>query len=145
MSDERKPIPIEQFGRDYWSTFAYVETRCVDHQGIPHKPNMRANLKRHPEHTHHIPFEKENETFPTRLRDGREINDHDDWDCVDDLSAAGLVLIKCTGAQPVWALTGKGLAAAAALRSHIASGGQIPGFAWEEGAARSKRRTAIRP
>lgn len=31
-------IPIEKFGKDHWSTFAYVETLAVENNGIiiPH-------------------------------------------------------------------------------------------------------------
>lgn len=39
------------WGRDHWSTLAFIETLCVDHHGglsDKHRRNMRCNPERHP-------------------------------------------------------------------------------------------------
>ena len=116
---EIRRMAIEDFGRDHWSAFAYLETRCVDHRGHPDTRHMRADLKRHPGKGHLLSNES-TRPYPTRLRDGTEVHDHDDWDCVDDLEAVGLVRTKGTGTHPRWALTERGAEMAARLRAHLA-------------------------
>ena len=56
------------------------------------------------------------------------IDDHDDWDCVDDLNREGLVKIKGTGIHPKWELTSLGFSVAAQLRKHRARGGRFNTF-----------------
>jgi hypothetical protein len=98
-------IPIEMFGKDHWSTFAYICCRIAGHEGVPEKAHMRTDLDLHPAlGDGHL-----NETkYPTRLAGGVDMPDHDDWDCAEDLEAAGLILQHGTGSNPVFALTDKG-------------------------------------
>lgn len=93
------PIPMERFGKDHWSTFAYVETRAVDHKGTIEHDHMRCDADRHPllalagRRTAVVGFGPTGTTkYPTRVRGG-EVADHDDYDCLDDLVAAGLLTV----------------------------------------------------
>jgi hypothetical protein len=45
-------VPTTQFGTDHWSTFAYVETRAVDHKGLLDHDGMRCHAGRHPAMLH---------------------------------------------------------------------------------------------
>jgi hypothetical protein len=88
------PIEASRFGRDHWSTFAYIETRIVDHKGALSHAHMRCHADRHPV----MMLAKgsglgvaDGSAYPTQLRGGEEARDHDDYDCVDDLIAAGLL------------------------------------------------------
>lgn len=43
-----RPVPVEMWGKDHWSTFGYIETRCVDHDGVPDREHMRCDTDLHP-------------------------------------------------------------------------------------------------
>lgn len=96
------PISPSRFGADHWSTFAYVETRIVDYKGALNHEHMRCHTDRHPV----MMFAKgpglgaaDGSAYPTRLR-GEEIRDHDDYDCIDDLIAAGLLAVRMPEVGP---------------------------------------------
>lgn len=126
-----KKIPIEQFGRDHWNTFAYIETVCVDQGGVPDKNRMRVNDKLHPglagqyqmrDGVHWKP------EYSTRLKghaehDKRQQRGHDDWHCADDLEAAGLIKQEGTGLNPTFRMTEAGIQLISQLRRHKAAGG----------------------
>ena len=116
----RQSIPMSQFGRDHWSTFAYLESRCVNHRGRPDRQHMRCDPERHPLHQNRGTHTGKTPS-PTRLGNGNEVHEHDDWDCVDDLATAGLVQIEGSGIDPIWRLTEHGHKVAAALRRHLAT------------------------
>lgn len=118
-------IQLEKFGRDHWSLFAYIETRCVDYGGELNKLHMRCDQDRHPAHRH--AGCREGVKYPTRLK-GDEVQDHDDWDCANDLESAGLIQIGGTGLHPVFRLTKEGRRVAALLREHKANGGKFAAF-----------------
>jgi hypothetical protein len=63
----------------------------------------------------------------TRLRDGTVVPDHDDWDCVEDLLAAGLLTAIPDPDHPdrwgIIRLTPAGQEHVAALRVHKQQGG----------------------
>lgn len=113
------PVPVENFGKDHWSTLLYVESRCVDYEGRPDRAHMRTDVDRHP----HLRGQRNSHKtkYPTQIRDG-VLPDHDDWDCVEDLIAAGFMEDLGTGVQPLWKLTPKGWKVAGALRQHRAKG-----------------------
>lgn len=99
---DRPPVPVEQFGSDHWSTFAYVETRAVDHHGILDHDRMRCDADRHPilataGRVNSARGLTSRQKYPTRLRSTAEapveLADHDDYDCLDDLVAAGLLTV----------------------------------------------------
>lgn len=131
-------VPLAVFGKDHWSTFAYLETVTVDKHGRIDHDKMRTHAVRHPGEmarkspvTQLVFSEDMGRNYPTRIKasvtpdaDGRygalDLNDHDDYDCMADLEAAGL--LERTSADTV-ALTALGQAVAAELRSHKAGGG----------------------
>lgn len=120
-------IPMDQWGRDHWSTFAYVETRIVEHKGVLDIRHMRCDPSLHPLLAH--AGSHSSKLHPTRLRVGTQAQ-HDDWSCLDDAEAAGLLRNIGTGMNRVYALTDAGHHAAAALRRHQAQGGGFAGFSY---------------
>jgi len=124
---------------------------------------MRCEAQRHPlllsSRMSHV---ANNGPYPTRLRDGVELQDHDDWDCLADCVAAGLLEMQGLpegyldvepgkrgkiypqlkrrknslgyewDGHPKVRLTEEGIQAAAALRAHKANGGQFSDFAWPQ-------------
>jgi hypothetical protein len=102
------PVPMERWGKDHWSTFAYVETRIVDHKGKLNADHMRTHANRHPM----LLAAKRvgrmfggGDAYPTRLKRALplgqvtgdpqpvELPHHDDYDCLDDAIAAGLLTV----------------------------------------------------
>lgn len=84
-------VPVSKWGKDHWSTFAYLETRAVDHKGIVDNSRMRCNVRLHKE----FAFENfgnvvSGDKYPTRLKQG-ELEKHDDWSCLEDMVATGLL------------------------------------------------------
>lgn len=112
-------IPPKDWGKDHWSTLLYLETRVVDHGGLimRNDPHMRGHR------------EGDGEVYPTRLRDGVEVFGHDDFDCVQDMVAAGLV--KAPGGSR-YVLTDLGWTAAGLLRRHKAEEKGIATFRWSQ-------------
>lgn len=99
---EGNPIPVTLFGKDHYEAFLYVETRCVDNKGSLKHDHLRCNTSRHPvmaaASTRIGPVGNIN--YSTRIKeswkrgaDGKhgfvEIEDHDDYDCLLDMRAAG--------------------------------------------------------
>jgi len=138
--DER--IPMERWGKDHWSTLAYLECRIVDHRGRISHDHMRCHAGRHPAMLHakrrgNLFGNGDGSAYPTRLKDG-ELPDHDDYDCIDDMIAAGLVTVTMPPApegvlvtglveselmtRATYALTDEGRRLCAALRAHKAAG-----------------------
>ena len=118
-----KAIPIEEFGEDHWSTFVYLETRCVDHKGEVNRMHMRCDRDRHPQFAHNDIVTK----FPTHTKKGK-VKEHDDWDCLDDCEQAGLAVNTGTRLHRVYKLTPLGHRVAAQLRQHKADGGNYHSF-----------------
>lgn len=102
-----KPVPMRRWGEDHWTTFAYVETRWVDHRGMLSHDQMRCDRQRHPmfysakRRPIMLGTDADGAKCPTRLNtetpggDGRwgavELPGHDDYDCLDDLIREGLI------------------------------------------------------
>lgn len=126
--DQPGAVPMKDWGKDHWSTFAYIETRIVDYGGVPNREHMRCNAKIHPGLTNSANrmFSSDKE-YPTRLKTGQK-QDHDDWSCLDDAESAGLLLNIGTGVNPVFKLTPLGQTVAAQLREFKAKGGQFRDF-----------------
>ncbi len=127
-----RPVPMSLWGKDHWSMLGYAECRCVDNGGEPCKDHMRTDIDRHPGlcggEVRRAMVELGNAKYPTRLRDGLTMSDHDDWDCADDLEAAGLLEILGTGLYPVWRMTEAGTAMASKLRQHKTGGSSFSSF-----------------
>ena len=109
---------IEEWGKDHWSLFAYVETRCVETGGKLEPAHMRRGTE-----------------SPTRLKT-REIDNHNDFDVLDDLEFHGLAVNRGSGINPLMELTAKGWEMASRLRQWKAQGGNFHGFSpdWQPGA-----------
>ena len=88
------PVPVTEFGKDHWSTLAYIETRIVDHGGLLMADQMRCHSGRHPmlaaARRRSLLDDSDGSQYPTQLKNGK-LEDHDDYDCADDLIAAGLL------------------------------------------------------
>ena len=130
---EMKPIPMSRWGKDHWSTLAYLETLAVEKKGlaIPVKARMRTNEIRHPHLRGTLPMDMggalNGSSYPTRLKDG-EVKEHDDWDCVDDAVEEGLVEDVGTGLNRAYKFTKLGKQVMAKLRQHKMDGGNFPDF-----------------
>lgn len=113
------PIPIERWGQDHMTTLAYLETRVVDHRGKIADPQMSSDGER----------------YPSRLKGKAVAKGHDDWDCLADAYAHGMITVEALpGDRPVngrllsrlshtgsaFGLTDYGWEVAHALRRHIA-------------------------
>ncbi len=75
---------LESFGKDHWTTFMYLEMCCVEYKGVPDDlRRMRCDPKRHPllAHADLLGVLHDGGKYPTRLKGGVELQDHDDWDC----------------------------------------------------------------
>lgn len=96
---------MERWGKDHWSALAYIETRVTDHGGRLDHRHMR----------------DDGEAYPTRLANG-ELRGHDDYECLNDMEVAGLVVARDTGTFPVASLTALGWAIAGRLREHRGRG-----------------------
>lgn len=135
-------VPIEQWGKDHWSTLAFIECLCVDNSGSltdANRARLRCNDKTHPGYSLRLTDAGDwKPSYGSRLKgywkpDGtqdksRQLSDHDDWDCIEDFEAAGLLENLNTGMNPVFKLTEKGLALAAQVRAHKAGGGHFATF-----------------
>lgn len=101
------PVPMCRWGKDHWGTFAYVDTRWVDHCGMLDHDRMRCDRLRHPvfysAKGRPIAFgtDVDGARYPTRLKtetpgaDGSWgvvlLADHDDYDCLADAIHEGLI------------------------------------------------------
>lgn len=118
---------MNQFGKDHWSMLAYLETLCVDAKdefGLIDKTKVRCNSSTHPLLSQNGFAWKE--SWGTRLNSG-VLENHDDWDCLDDLENEGLVEVFSL-TQGIVKMTSKGMAVASELRNHKASGGYYSNF-----------------
>ncbi len=130
---EMKHIPINEWGKDHWSTLAYLETLAVDGRdgwAIPVNARMRTNEIRHPHLIGTTGIESDalhGSKYPTRLKYG-EVKGHDDWDCVDDAIKEGLVKDVGTGLNRAYKFTKLGKKVIAKLRQHKMDGGNFGDF-----------------
>lgn len=143
-------ISVAKFGKDHWSLLAYVEHTCVNGtggQGELDRSKMRCNSKRHPELAGNFSsllsdggwklsystrlagyFDFAERSDPEKaILSQVQVRDHEDWDCLEDLGAAGYVdvLSRINGRMQ---MTDAGLAVSAELRAFKAKGGQFAGF-----------------
>ena len=139
--------PVVRFGKDHWSLLAYVEHCCVNSRdgiGAIDYRRVRCNPARHPTqcgvYSQDIPWKV---SFSTRLAGfgafpehadtqaaiaaGLQVQDHDDWDCLEDLEAAGYIEVVSMANGRI-SMTSRGNAIAAQLRSHKTSGGLFGTF-----------------
>lgn len=95
-------LPIDQWGKDHWSAFAYIETRCVDNKGVLKNANMRTHAGRHPLFmARGFGTPGDGSRYPT-IHKGGELTDHDDWDCLYDIVQMGLLVIVQPKDDALW-------------------------------------------
>ncbi|VTU42999.1 MULTISPECIES: hypothetical protein [unclassified Variovorax] len=135
-------IPSSAWGKDHWSTLSYVEAVATDCAGfqVGADARMRSTRRNLRVMQSECPRPKRAgaRSWPhavdshhgTRLRDGSEVDGHDDWACLQDLAAEGLFTSNEQDIEPgeVLHLSKKGKAWASALRSHKQAGGAFSTF-----------------
>ncbi len=132
---ENDRIDSAFWGKEHWALLGYVETRCVDNKIRPKtswaeldRNHMRCDVDRHPQHANSANRSVPSKKYPTRLAEGIELKDHDDYDCLDDLESHGLIIIGGTGMFPTVKMTKLGLEVSSELRAHKASGKNFAEF-----------------
>lgn len=127
--------PVSAFGRDHASLLAHIEYICVNSAGKGHgeidSAKLRCNPETHPHksRTHRGGTRGWEDAHGTRLKDGSVLPKHDDWDCIEDMEAAGLVDL-LSYANGLIKLTEKGSATVARINKHKAGGGSFSDFEW---------------
>lgn len=97
-------VPLALFGKDHWSTLAYIESCLVDKGGfqVGFDPRMRQGRAHFRVMRRDCARPQQSRTgadmgvtmdakYSTRLRDGVVVDGHDDWHCVQDMVNAGLL------------------------------------------------------
>lgn len=139
-------VPMRMWGRDHWSTLAYIESVEVECRGfqIGYDPRMKSNRRhfrvmreecprpKRPTQIGDIGFPMELK-HSTVLKDGRLVEGHDDWMCVQDMASEGLFTADVSDVQPgaTLRLSAKGRRIASQIREHKASGGNFSNFVAE--------------
>jgi hypothetical protein len=82
-------LPPAVWGKDHFSTLAYLEACAVDHSGTVSNARLRCDARLHPAVVDR-PLVEARE-YPTILRDDKLQAGHDDWSCIEDFVAAGLL------------------------------------------------------
>jgi hypothetical protein len=131
------------WGRDHWSTLAYLDTVMTDCAGFEmgSDARMRANRRnarvmaavprpKRVRSAHASPLPGTLAIEGSRLKDGQTVAGHDDWNCIEDMAQAGLFNIGPLGLAPgkVLKLSPLGRAVVARLRQHKQDGGQFAQF-----------------
>lgn len=119
-------IEIGKWGRDHWSTLLYLETRCVDYRGQIAIEKMRTDGTIHPQYLHR--GRDAHGKYPTILRDGSKVDDHDDWSCVEDMEREGLLKQIGWSRNPRVRLTEKGWECVSQIRQWRASERTLDSF-----------------
>jgi len=139
-------IPIDDWGKDHWSLLGYLETRVVETLkdspscGEINRAQIRCNVERHG-HLFSGLLEdvgkRWHTKYGTRLRGffregqdndlGRQLAHHDDWDCLDDMEAAGLIEV-LSEINGYIRMTDDGHTVAGQLRDHLGRGGTFACF-----------------
>lgn len=136
-------IPPEFWGKDHWTTLAYVESVMTDCGGfqLGADSRMRTN-RRNFRVMSEFPTPKRSgsETFgatgfypsqsPTRLNNDTDVEGHDDWNCLEDMAAIGLFDVSGLHLEPkkVIHLSLTGQKVSAALRAHKQAGNSFSTF-----------------
>lgn len=137
-------IAVNLWGKDHWSTLAYVETVMVECAGfqIGSDARMRSNRRnfrvmheqcRHPKRPERSTASMAVSMVPqhgTRLNNGTKVEDHDDWACIQDMAQAGLFTVSVDAVEPKQVLhfSPIGSTIAVQLRNHKAAGGMFATF-----------------
>jgi hypothetical protein len=133
--DRESYVTLDKWGKDHWSAFAYADCRATDNKGVLRNEHMRCNSRLHRVFAHSQNPAK----YPTRLKEGT-LNRHDDWSCLEDAVAMGLIemwwkshpMKLFGGAKAKVEFTPEGQRIAGELRAHKANGGTFATFAVSE-------------
>lgn len=121
-------ILVKYFGKDHWSLLAYIETRCVDFDGVLDRRHLRCNNS-HLLHSHIGGWDDKYSTRLNTLASKTRVMaiGHDDHDCLEDLENAGFIKI-ISNANLLVKMTELGLNISSKIRAHKASGGNFAKF-----------------
>lgn len=141
-------IPISHWGRDHWTTLAYIETVMVDMGGfqVGSDARMKSNRRNYRVMARDCPkpLRATNQAaslalvmephHATKLNDGQQVPNHDDWACVQDMGAEGLFAEGIDNIEPgvVLKFSEKGNRVANALREFRRGGGKMADFRWPD-------------
>jgi hypothetical protein len=135
-------IDIHLWGKDHWSTLAYIETVMVECGGfqVGYDYRMKTN-RRHSRVMQECPFPKRptrsigrgvvmKPENATKLSDGQIVEDHDDWCCVQDMADYGFFNLQPDDIDPGVTLlfSPYGQNVALELRKHKLNGGSFGDF-----------------
>lgn len=136
-------IPMEFWGKNHWSTLAYIETVMVETGGFevgfdPRMTQNRRNFRvmaeqnpkpKRPGRTPSMAFSSPMDVkYSTALNNGQKVDRHDDWCCVQDFAASGLLTTKEFEPKDVLHLSEFGQKVCAALRIHKQNGHNFASF-----------------
>ena len=129
-----KRLPVALWGRDHFSTLLYIETTITDGKGDGYGRPHIARMRQEPGRPRRGHGRDEpglggvgGKRYPSRLGDGTALLGHDDWDCVDDMVAQGVMIREEEGGSgkfPIVKLTAFGRVYAASLREHLGNNGR---------------------
>jgi len=133
-------VPVALFGKDHWSTLAYMETVMVECAGfeVGFDPRMRQNRRNYRVMWEQVPHPKRVDSrsargmvmdlkYSTKMKDGSVVQGHDDWSCVQDMANAGF-LTAVVEPGKVLHLTPLGRKMSDELRAHKRAGGSFGNF-----------------
>lgn len=121
-TDTDIPTPIDTWGKDHWSTYAYAHTRAVDYKGVLSRAHMRGC------NDGMFAISTPAGKYPTRLKGGMEIQNHSDLDCLLDAEAYELLTVEPYDGTYRVVFTDKGNVLAGKLFAHKADGGRWANF-----------------
>jgi hypothetical protein len=120
-------VPMNKWGKDHWSMLGYLGTLAPDGEDI-FPPRIRQKRSRHwkPEYGTRLHGYFDDKNNPALL-----LTDHDDWDCLHDMEAEGLV-VRPSGASTTFGFTPKGHEFVSALNRHKSEGGHFYNFSMSD-------------
>ena len=124
-------VQIERWGKDHWSTLAYIESICVDSMngvGRVGRCKVQTNIDRHPEYAHMsvtpVGSQLDGAKFGIRLADSTLPGPaYDEWDCIEDFENNFLVVDVGFTSEPAYRMTRLGNLVAGKVRAHWACSG----------------------
>lgn len=139
-------VKLKEFGKDHWSLLGYIETRVHSYNIAPNTGTLdKDHLRINPDGDYAIiatPFRGLRDrlwkdSYGTRLfgywngdktiNPNKQISNHDDINCLNDLEAAGLIEVLSLVNFYI-KLTKKGIKIASELREWKNSGNHFSGF-----------------
>lgn len=125
-------ITESKFGKDHWSTLAFLETQIVEKIFPIDLRRMRVNDSkrafRNGASIQQLGICKWQNSWSTKLKDGTVILGHDDIDVLDDLEDVGYIKNNGTHINIYPLLTDKGRKVCESIRKHKGDGGFFSNF-----------------